>query len=264
MITIKNKRQIELIRQGGKSLGQIFKQIIIEIKPDVTTGHLEQMANFLIEQAGGRASFKGYQSRHDLEPFPTALCTSINDEVVHAPSLPSRVLKDGDIVGIDLGMEYPYLGDKQGYYTDVAATVAVGKVSKKTEALINAAKQSLAIAVNQIKSGNTLNQIGKSVEDYIEIRGFKVVRELVGHGVGLAVHEEPQIPNYDLAENKKIILKAGMVLAIEPMVNLGDWRIKVGTDGFTILTKDGRLSAHFEHTILVTDTGYEILTKFDD
>jgi len=264
MITIKDPEQIELMRQGGKILGQIFKKIIAEVKPGATTGHLERMAGFLISEAGGRASFLGYQSRDEDKPYPTVLCTSINDEVVHAPSLPSRRLHEGDIIGIDLGMEYPSGNNKKGYYTDIAATIAVGKVDKEAKDLIATTKQALAIAINQVKPGNPLNQIGKRVEDFIKTRGFSIVRELVGHGVGLAVHEEPQIPNYDLSENNRVILGPGMVLAIEPMVNLGDWRIKVGKDGFTILTRDGRLSAHFEHTVLVTETGHEILTEFDD
>ena len=261
MITIKNKEQIELMRQGGKILGQVFKKIILEVKPGVTTGHLEEMADFLIREAGGRASFKGYKTKDDIKPFPTALCTSINDEVVHAPALPSRQLKSGDIVGIDLGMEYPYQSRERGYYTDLAATIAVGVISSEARELINATRRSLDLAIKQVRPGQALNQIGKTIEDYIRPQGFSVVRELVGHGVGLEVHEEPQIPNYDLDGNKKIILKPGMTLAIEPMVNLGDWRIKTGADGFTILTMDGRLSAHFEHTVLVTEVSYEILTQ---
>ncbi len=261
MIIIKNEKQIELMRRGGEILGQIFKKIILEVKPGVTTGHLEEMADFLISEAGGRASFKGYKTKDDLMAFPTALCTSINDEVVHAPALPSRQLKSGDIVGIDLGMEYPYTNGAKGYYTDVAVTIAVGEISSQARELIKTAEQALVLAIGQVKPGNSLDQIGKTIEDYVKTQGFSVVRELVGHGVGLAVHEDPQIPNYSQASNKNIILKPGMILAIEPMVNIGDWRIKTGADGFTILTMDGQLSAHFEHTVLVTETGYEVLTS---
>ena len=270
MITIKKDNEIELLRQGGKILGSIMKRLLKEVKPGATTGHLEQMADFLINKAGGRPSFKGFKSDKDDKPYPTALCACINNEVVHAPSLPSRELKSGDIINIDVGMEFPAYAEatagksaKSGYYTDMAATMAVGKVSREAQKLIKVAKQALALGIEQVRPGNSLNNIGKAIEQYAKANNFSVVRDLVGHGVGYGVHEEPQIPNYDLAYNKKIILKPGMVLAIEPMVNAGDWQVKDGADGLTILTADGSLSAQFEHTVLVTENGYEILTKFE-
>ncbi|MBU0722097.1 type I methionyl aminopeptidase [Patescibacteria group bacterium] len=277
MITIKKNNEIELLRQGGKILGQILKQLITEVKPGVTTGHLEQMADVLIKKAGGRSSFKGFKSDKDNKPYPTVLCACINDEVVHAPSLPSRELKPGDIINIDVGMEFPSYASlskamkdktadkpaKGGYYTDMAATVAVGKVSREAQKLIRVTRQALALGIKQVRPGNSLNNIGKTIEQYVKANNFSIVRDLVGHGVGYNLHEDPQIPNYDLDYNKKIILKPGMVLAIEPMVNTGDWRIKDGADGLTILTADGSLSAQFEHTVLVTENGYEILTKFE-
>ncbi len=257
MITIKNKNETRLLRQGGKILARIMKQLLQEIKPGATTGHLEQMANFLIKQAGGRPSFKGFKAGKNDKPFPTALCTCINNEVVHAPSLPSRELKSGDIINLDLGMQY------QGFYNDMAATVAVGKVGRQAQKLIKTVRQALVLAIEQVRPGNSLNNIGQAIEQYVATSGFSIVRDLVGHGVGYGLHEEPQIPNYDLACNKKIILKPGMVLAIEPMVNAGDWRIKEAPDGLTILTADGSLSAQFEHTVLVTATGHEVLTKYE-
>jgi len=273
MITIKKNNEIEVLRQGGKILGQILKQLMAEVKPGVTTGHLEQMADFLIKKAGGRPSFKGFKSDKDDKPYPTALCACINDEVVHAPSLPSRELKSGDIVNIDVGMEFPSYAPrsgategqpaKSGYYTDMAATVAVGKVSREAQKLIRVARQALMLGIKQVRPGNSLNNIGKAIEQHVKANNFSVVRDLVGHGVGYYLHEDPQIPNYDLDYSKKIILKPGMVLAIEPMVNAGDWRVKDGADGLTILTADGSLSAQFEHTVLVTEQGYEILTKYD-
>jgi methionyl aminopeptidase len=272
MITIKKDNEIKLLRQGGKILGQILKQLIAEVKPGVTTGHLEQMANFLIKKSGGRPSFKGFKADKNDKPYPTVLCTNINDEVVHAPSLPSRELKSGDIINIDVGMEFPYYAPqigvtnkpiKSGYYTDMAATVAVGKVSREAQKLIKVTKQALMLGIDQIRPGNSLNNIGKEIEKYVKANNFSVVRDLVGHGVGYELHEDPQIPNYDLSYSKKIILKPGMVLAIEPMVNTGDWRIKDGSDDLTILTADGSLSAQFEHTVLVTENGYEILTKLE-
>ncbi|MFH0955656.1 MAG: type I methionyl aminopeptidase [Candidatus Falkowbacteria bacterium] len=270
MITIKKDNEIKLLRQGGKILGQILKRLIAEVKSGVTTGHLEQMADFLIKKAGGKPSFKGFKSDKDNKPHPTALCACINNEVVHAPSLPSRELKSGDIINIDVGMEFPAYAEasagkpvKSGYYTDMALTIAVGKVNREAQKLIRVTKQALALGIKQVRPGNSLNNIGKAIEQYVKANNFSVVRDLVGHGVGYNLHEDPQIPNYDLDCNKKIILKPGMVLAIEPMVNAGDGHIKDGADGLTILTADGSLSAQFEHTVLVTENGYEILTKFE-
>lgn len=262
MISIKKEEEIEKIRQGGKILAQIMQRLAKEVKPGVTTGYLEKMACDLIKQAGGRSSFKGYQSLCDSIPYPTALCASINSEVVHSPSLPSRELKQGDIIGLDLGMEYPCV-DNKGYYTDMAMTVPVGKISKEARKLIKVTRQALRLGVEQIKPNNALNNIGKAIEDYVHSNNFTVVRELVGHGVGYAIHEDPQIPNYNVSKNNKIILKQGMVLAIEPMVNIGGWKIKGAKDGFSILTVDNSLSAHFEQTVLVTENGYEILTNYE-
>ena len=295
MITIKKDNEIELLRQGGHILGQIMKKLVSEIKPGATTGHLEEMADLLIRQAGGRPSFKNFRQDEEDKPFPTALCTSINNEVVHAPALPSRKLNSGEIRTIERGMEYPSfappsgatqgksfrafagpaVADKsaeatgsgesagRGYFTDMAATMAVGKVSRQAQKLIKVAQQALVLGIAQVRSGNSLNNIGKAIEQYVKKIGFSVVRDLVGHGVGYDPHEDPQIPNFELSYNKKIILKPGMVLAIEPMVNAGDWQVKVGADGFTYLTADGSLSAQFEHTVLVTEQGNEVLTKYE-
>jgi methionyl aminopeptidase len=264
MIIIKTDKEIEIMRQGGKILASILKKLVKEIKPGITTGHLEKMACSLIKKAGGRPSFKGFKSIYDSRAFPTALCTSINNEIVHAPSLPSRKLKSGDIVGIDLGMEYPYSKNVHGYYTDMAVTIPVGKISKEAKKLIDVTKKSLILAIKQVKPGNSINNIGRTIQQYVEKEGFSVVRDLVGHGVGTAVHEEPQVPNYEVTNSKrlkKIILKPGMAIAIEPMVNIGDWKVKNGDNGFAILTADGNLSAHFEHTIAVTKKGCEVITK---
>ncbi|MEA3463572.1 MAG: type I methionyl aminopeptidase [Patescibacteria group bacterium] len=277
MIIIKTEKEIAIIRQGGKILANILKKLIAEVKPGVTTGHLEKMACELIKQAGGRPSFKGYKSMHDAQGFPTALCASINNEVVHAPAIPSRRLNTGDIIDIDIGMEYPIFATQSrgiaadrpvnadsemgGYYTDMSATTPVGKISKQAKKLINVTRKSLELAIKQVKPGNSLNDIGKAIQQYVESQGFSVVRDLVGHGVGVAVHEEPQVPNYEIANPKdNIILKPGMVIAIEPMVNIEDWKVKNGKDGFTIVTADGSLSAHFEHTVAVTEKGCRVLT----
>lgn len=267
MITIKKDNEIELLRQGGKILAQILKQLLSEAKPGATTGRLEQMADFLINQAGGRPAFKGFKSDKNSKPYPTVLCACINNEVVHAPSLPSRKLNSGDIINIDIGMEFPGFSkissgktSGRGYYTDMAATVGVGKISREAQKLISVAREALVLGIKQVRPGNSLNNIGKTIEQYVKANNFSVVRDLTGHGVGYEVHEDPQVPNYDLSYNKNIILKPGMVLAIEPMVNAGGWRVKEGADKFTILTADGSLSAQFEHTVLVTENGNEILT----
>ena len=261
MIIIKTKKEIEILRQGGKRLAAILKKIAKEVKPGVTTGFLENLAGRLIKEARGRSSFKNYKSLLETKAFRTALCTSINNEVVHAPALPSRKLNAGDIVGIDIGMEYPFGPDTRGYYTDMAVTLPVGKISKEARRLLAATKKCLELAVKEIRPEITLNIVSKTIQNYIESQGLAVVRDLVGHGVGTAVHEEPQIPNYEVESSNKIILKPGMVLAIEPMVNIGDYAIKSLRDGFTIVTADGSLSAHFEHTVVVTEKGCEILTK---
>lgn len=262
MIIIKTKKEIAIMQKGGIILANILKKLIKEVKPGITTGHIEKMACDLIKQAGGRPSFKGYKSMHDAHAFPTALCTSINDEIVHAPALPSRKLKSGDIIGIDLGMEHPYGKNINGYYTDMAVTVPVGKINKQTKKLINVTKKSLTLAIKQVKPSNSLNDIGRAIQQYVEAEGFSVVRELVGHGVGTAVHEEPQVPNYEVVDSglDNIVLRSGMVIAIEPMVNVGGWKVKTGNDGFTILTADNSLSAHFEHTVAVMEKGCEVLT----
>jgi methionyl aminopeptidase len=273
MITIKTKEEIETLRQGGKILANVIEKIAKEIRIGTTTGQIEDMACDLIKKASARPSFKGYKSDLERKEFPTALCISINNQVVHTPALPSRRLMPGDIVGIDLGIEYPSYAEasegkpfneaRRGFYTDMAVTIPVGKISAEAKKLIKATKKSLDMAIAEVKPGNHLSDIGRAVQNYIESQGFSVVRDLVGHGVGYAVHEDPQIPNFIVKNGKfeDAELKPGMVLAIEPMVNLGSPEIKSMPDGFTIETLDGGLSAHFEHTVVVTDNGREVLTK---
>ncbi len=250
------------MRQGGRILAGIIGRLAKEAKPGIETEYLEKMACELISKAGGRPSFKGYKSAPDSKVFPTALCISINNEIVHGPALPSRELKSGDIVGLDIGMEYPFGKNVHGYYTDMAVTIPVGKISKQASKLINTTKKSLELAIKQVKPGNTLSNVGGAIQDCAESKGFSVVRELVGHGVGIAVHEDPQVPNHRITDDsfENVVLKPGMAIAIEPMVNVGGWKVKTGKDGLTILTADGKLSAHFEHTVAITDYGCEVIT----
>jgi methionyl aminopeptidase len=258
MIILKTEKEIEIIRQGGKRLAKILRRLGKEIRPGVTTRDLERLACEIIERAGGKPSFKGYQSKYDKKPYPTALCISVNDEVVHAPAMPVRILREGDIVGIDVGMRFPA---KDGYYTDMAETFAVGKVSSEAKRLMEVTKKSLKLAIKTVRPGSTLNDIGRAVEDYVLANGFSVVRDLVGHGVGTAVHEEPNVPNFSFDERADITLKPGMVIAIEPMINAGGYQVYTASDGLTIKTVDHSLSAHFEHTVAVTKRGHKILTE---
>lgn len=262
MVTIKTPKEIEIMHQGGKKLGVILRAIGKEVKPGTHTFNLEEMACELIAKAGGRPAFKGYRTDRREKPYPTALCISINDEVVHAPAIPNRVLIEGDIVGIDIGMQYPF-GDKllTGYYTDMAATFAVGKVSAEAKKLMEVTRKSLELAIKTVKAGGFLSDIGKAIEPYVKKNGFSVVRDLVGHGVGYAVHEDPNVPNFVFDRRDDLVLKEGMTLAIEPMVNAGKWHVITDPDGMAIRTADGSLSAHFEHTVAVTKNGCIILTE---
>jgi len=274
MITIKTKEEIKLLREGGKILSNVLTQVCKMAKPGISTEALENLACELIEKAGGRPAFKNYEVFAG-EYYPTALCTSINEEVVHAPAIPGRTLKDGDIIGLDIGMEYP-IGEKAknvkiknkysklgGYYTDMSRTVAIGKIDKKAKKLMDVTKKSLEIAIKLVKPGNTLNDIGSAIQKYVESHGFSVVEDLVGHGVGHKVHEDPQVFNYDFSDMQieDTVLKAGMVIAIEPMVNMGGYEIETGDDNFSIITKDRSLSAHYEHTIAITEKGHIVITE---
>lgn len=274
MITIKSKEEIQILREGGRILSSILKEVSAMVKPGVTTMDLEKKACELIKKAGGRPAFKGYKQSKKGKGFPTALCTSINDEIVHAPARPARALQKGDIVGIDVGMEYPIQNkiDKDkvynsnsklgGFYTDMAVTVPVGDVGNgEVVRLMNVTKESLKLAIKQVVPGNTINDIGKAVQKYAEGEGFSVVRDLVGHGVGYEVHEDPQIPNYEISCLDDIVLKPGMVLAIEPMLNMGSYEIETASDGMTLKTLDESLSAHFEHTVAITKDGCIVITK---
>jgi len=255
MIDIKTPKEVDILREGGKKLANILKKIKNQIKPDVTTQDLEKMACYLIKKEGGSPSFKGHAV--DKNVFPTALCTSINSEVVHAPALPPRILKSGDIIGVDIGMKY------KGLYTDMAVTATIGRTSTEAKKLIRVTQKALDLAIKQVKPNNSLLDIAKAIEDYALSQGFLVVRDLGGHGVGKAVWEKPFIPNYvDESMNlDKIILKPGMVIALEPMINAGSWEVKTLSDGFTVVTADNSLSAQFEHTMVVNKDGCEVLTK---
>ena len=252
-ISIKTKSEIDTLREGGKILAETLKILKGETKPGVTGDYLDELAEREIKKAGGEPSFKNYASHKGEPPFPASICFSINDEIVHGIPY-GKVLKEGDIVGIDLGVKYKNL------FTDAAITVAVGKISPELERLSKITRESLEAGIAQVKPGNRINDIGAAIQSYAEKNGFSVVRDLGGHGVGLAVHEEPFIPNFK-QNNRGAKIMPGMVIAIEPMLNIGSHHIKLDKDGWTIKTADGKYSAHFEHTIAVTENRHEILTK---
>lgn len=252
-MTTNNSQDIASLREGGRLLAKILERVVEQVKPGVSTNDLNLVAEREIIKVGGKSSFKGYVARTAHKPYPAALCVSVNDEVVHG--IPGeRVLKSGDIVGLDIGMKY------KGFYTDMAVTVPVGRASNEAKRLILVTKKALARAISAVNSGGHIGDIGEAVQKFVEREGFGVVRELVGHGVGCAVHEEPEIPNWGKKGTGPKILE-GMVLALEPMVTAGSPRVKVSGDGWAWRTADGSLAAHFEHTILVTKKGAEILTQ---
>lgn len=248
-ITIKTPEDIVKLREGGHILAMILEKVCQAAGPGITTKKLDDLARKLIKDYGVEASFLEFGE----PPYPATLCTSVNEEVVHC--IPrNRILKKGDIIGLDCGIWHKKL------CTDMAITVAIGKISATAKKLIDVTKESLNLAIKQIKEGATLGDIGYAVQSHAEKNGFSVVRKLVGHGVGYRVHEPPKIPNFGQPGTGNV-LKAGMVLAIEPMVNVGHHDILVKDNGWDIYTKDGGLSAHFEHTVVVTKNGCEILTK---
>ena len=247
MIRIYNENEIEILRRGGMILAKIMSELEKRVKPGITTKYLNEVAEDLILKHGAESSFKGFNK------YPAILCTSLNEEIVHAVPK-KRKLKKGDILSLDLGIRF------NGYCTDMATTLPVGKVNKEAKKLIKATKEALKIGISQAKPGNHLEDIGYVIQKYVEKNGFNVVRELVGHGVGKKVHEEPKIPNYGERGTGPELVE-GMVLALEPMVTVGDWYVKKTKDGFGYKTADNSLSCHFEHTIAITKKGPQILTQ---
>lgn len=258
-IIIKTPKEIEIMRRGGEILAAILSELKKAVRPGVDTGELNELAEKLIAQRGGEPSFKNYRSSPEDRPFPATLCTSINKEVVHAPALPSRILREGDIICLDLGLKYPASPD--GLFTDAAITVAVGKVSPEAERLMRVTAESLLAGIAQVRPGNFIHDIARAIQEHVEKNGFSVVRDLVGHGVGKRVHEPPRVPNFFDPSYKRVELKEGMTICLEPMVCAGRPEVKTLDDGWTVVTADGKLAAHFEHTVVVTKGGHEVLTK---
>ena len=246
MITIRTKKEIEIMRKSNRLVAQVLQKLRGAIKPGITTTELDEIAELSIKEAGAVPAFKGYRG------YPATLCASVNEEVVHGIPGP-RTLREGDIVSLDLGA-YLY-----GYYGDAAITVPVGTINEEAKKLLKVTEEALYRGIEQAKNGNRLFDISHAIQSWVEPFGFSVVRDFVGHGIGRNLHEEPQVPNFG-PPHQGPRLSPGMVLAIEPMINVGTWEVKILKDGWTVVTSDRSLSAHFEHTIAITDGRPDILT----
>ena len=246
MIIIHSEKELKKIGASSEILSEVFNELIKLTIPGITTVELDRKAEKMIRERGAQPAFKGYRG------FPASLCTSINEEVVHGIPGP-RVLKEGDIVGLDMGVKF------NGYFSDMAVTVSLGKIDSGLLKLLNATRTALFEGIKKVRTDSRLSDISHAIQSHVEKNGFSVVRDFVGHGIGSSLHEEPQIPNFGEPGHGPR-LKPGMVLAIEPMVNMGTFEVQIGEDNWTATTVDGKPSAHFEHTIVVTEGNPEILT----
>ena len=248
MIELKSAREIGLMRRGGHILAEVMDRLRASVKSGMSTLEIDTDVEEFIRSHGAIPAFKGYRG------FPATVCISINEEVVHGIPSAQRHVKEGDIVGLDLGCIV------EGYYADCAFTLAVGEVPPRVQELLDVTRESLERGITECRPGRRLSDVSHAIQSYVERHGFSIVRAFVGHGIGRALHEEPQVPNFgDPGRGPQ--LRPGMVLAIEPMVTMGSWEVRILDDGWTAVTKDGSLAAHFEHTIAVTDDGPEVLTS---
>ncbi len=255
MITIKTKEEIEILREGGHRLAEIMATISERVMPGISSSELNDFAEIMAIENGDKPAFLNYKPYGAKRPYPASLCVSVNEEIVHGiPNETEKILKEGDIVSLDMGLVH------KGLITDMAVTVPVGKVDDSARKLIEVCRESLMKGVESARGGNTIGDIGFAIERFVRPFSYGIVRELAGHGVGYKVHEEPFVPNFG-KRGKGEKLKPGMVLAIEPMVNEGTEKIILDEDGYTYSTADCKRSAHFEHTILITKGEAEILTK---
>lgn len=248
MIVLKSPQELDIMRTASRIVAEVHERLLDHVKPGVTTFELDRLAEEWTLEADAKPAFKGYRG------FPWTLCISVNEEVVHGMPNKKRTLEEGDIVGLDFGVIY------KGYYGDAARTRRVGAVSKEAERLCEVTRESLYKGIEACKAGNRVGDIGAAVQAHAEAAGYSVVRDFVGHGIGTQLHEDPQIPNYGTPGKGKA-LKAGMVVAVEPMINVGGPEVYITSDGWTAVTVDGSLSAHWEHTIAITPDGPEILTE---
>lgn len=246
-VSIKSEREIQLMRESCKILAKVYEELEKAIRPGVSTKELDTLAEKLIRSYGCVPNFLNYNG------FPGTICASVNEEVVHGIPSKSRILKDGDIISIDCGCIY------KGYHSDAARTYAVGNISAEVRQLMDVTKQAFFEGIKMAKAGNHLYDISNAIDDYVTPFGYGIVKDLVGHGIGTALHEDPQIPNFR-QKRRGLLLQPGMTLAIEPMINMGTWEVEWLDDNWTVVSRDGLPSAHYENTILITDGEPEILT----
>lgn len=255
MITLKTKEDIAILREGGKRHAFILNELARMVRPGLDASELEMKARELIQAGGDKAAFLGYKPNGAARPYPASLCVSVNDEVVHGiPNEGAKILREGDIVSLDLGLVH------RGLVTDASITVPVGKISPELERLVEVTRKALYAGIKAAKGGKRVGDIGNAISREAAPFGYGVVEELAGHGVGYSVHEDPFVPNFG-EPGKGEALRPGMVIAIEPMFNLGTKNVELDKDGYTFRTADGKPSAHFEHTIVITKSGAEILTE---
>lgn len=252
-IHIKSEAEIEKMRNAGKALAFVMREISKAVKPGVSTLEIDELAEKLILEQGAIPAFKGYGGKRN--PFPATICASINEGVVHGIPNENAILKEGDVFKIDIGLKL------DGFFADMARSFAIGQVSEEAKKLIEITEKSFWKGIKNLKDGATLSEYSKNVQQTAEDAGFSVVKNLVGHGIGKNLHEDPQVPNYFERGFRDFPLKAGMTLALEPMINIGTHETVIGSDGWVFETADGKLSAHYENTVLITKDGVEVLTQ---
>lgn len=251
---LKNAKQFESLRESGKRLAQVMERVSQCVLPGISTGEVDRIAEAAMRELGGIPIFKGYGKEHG-NPFPASICTSINDEVVHGIPSDVRILQEGDIFKVDMGIRF------DGMVTDMARTFPVGTLSTLSKQLLTSTEESLLSGIGAIRPGARLSDYAQAVESVVQKHGFSAVRDLVGHGVGFELHEAPQIPNYLGSGLPDVTFRSGMAVALEPMINAGGYDVRLANDGWTFLSSDGSLSAHFEDTIIITEMGVEIVTR---
>ncbi|MSR71409.1 MAG: type I methionyl aminopeptidase [Candidatus Taylorbacteria bacterium] len=254
MIKLKTKDDIKILREGGKRHAEIMRLLVAKVAPGVTTQELDEYAEKLINEGGDKAAFLNYKPRGAKHAYPATICASINEEVVHGIPDNKHVLKEGDIISLDIGLIH------KGLITDMAVTVPVGAIDEASRKLLDITEKSLYVGIKAAKGGDRTGDIGNAIERFVIPFGYGIVRNLSGHGVGYEIHEDPFVPNFGEA-HKGDILSPGLVIAIEPMINIGTQDVVLAKDGYTFITADGSRSAHFEHTIVITKSGAEILTQ---
>lgn len=254
MIFLKSRQEIEIMRTANRIVSEILLELRGQVKPGISTGEIDKISSELIRKKGAKSAFKGYQIRSGVTPFPATICISLNNEIVHGIPSSQRIIREGDVVSLDFGVIY------KDFYGDAAVTFYLGEAAGQIQQLIQATADALEAGIAQARVGNRLGDISAAVQERVERDGFSVVRDFVGHGVGRRLHEDPPVPNYGVRD-RGVRLREGMVIAIEPMVNIGSPDVLMKSDGWTAVTKDGSISAHFEHSVAITEKGPEVLSR---